>query len=71
MGNIEVFSRVFQIQTDLIILMVGLRARRLLPLFLLLCFSIGFLVLQMFFTPTSVEVGIVHWQAISNVFDAF
>jgi hypothetical protein len=71
MGNIEVFSRVFQIQTDLIILMVGLRARRLLPLFLLLCFSIGFLVLQMFLTPTSAEAGIVHWQAISNVFDAF
>lgn len=71
MGNIEVFSRVFQIQTDLIILLVGLRARRMLPLFLLLCFSIGFLVIQMFLTPTSAEVSGVHWQAISNVIDAF
>jgi hypothetical protein len=71
MGNIEVFSRVFQIQTDLIIILIGLHARRLPPLFLLLCFSIGFLVLQMFFTPTSAEVGSVHWQAMSNVIDAF
>lgn len=71
MGNIEVFSRIFQIQTDLIIVLVGLRSRRLLPLFLLLCFSTGFLVLQMFLTPTSAEAGIVHWQAISNLIDFF
>ena len=68
-SGIEVFSRVFQIQVDVIIIMAGLHARN--HPYLLYYFCLGFLILQIFFTPTSVEMSTYHSIAVMNAWSAF
>ncbi len=63
--EIEVFSRLYQFQVDIVIIAAGLtNPKRIISLFL---FCLGFFFLQIFFTSTSQEVGIIHLAAIMNV----
>ena len=68
-SDFEVFSRIFQIQTDLIIVTAGLIAHRYVKLFFVYC--LGFFILQLFFTPTSIEVGVIHSTSINHIFNYF
>lgn len=68
-SDFEVFSRIFQIQTDLIIVTAGLVAYRYIKLFFVYC--LGFFILQLFFTPTAAEVGEIHSTSIINIFNYF
>jgi hypothetical protein len=67
LNDIEVFSRIFQIQTNLIIIFAIVNAKRLLalPLF----FAFGFFLLQYFATDKSQEVFDIHLMAITNSLD--
>ncbi len=68
-ADIEVFSRIFQIQIDVIIVAAGLRCYRGSMLLFLYC--CGFLILQVFFTSTATEMAILHTTAILNVILSF
>jgi hypothetical protein len=64
-NEIEVFSRIFQIQVDLIIIYACIKAPKFIWVMFLYC--IGFLILQIFFTQTALEVGLIHESAIQNI----
>lgn len=68
-AEIEVFSRIIQIQTDAALVLAGLRARRSPVLIYIFC--LGFLILQMFFTQTSIDMAIYHSTAAINAWQAF
>lgn len=68
-AEIEVFSRIIQIQTDAALVLAGLRARRSPVLIYLFC--LGFLILQMFFTQTSIDMAIYHSTAAINAWQSF
>jgi len=67
-GDIEVFSRIFQIEIDLLMVMAGLHARRRRALLFL--FGLGFFVLQAAFTSTAAEMIVYHATAVANVLRA-
>jgi hypothetical protein len=64
-AEIEVFSRIFQIQIDLIIIYACLKSPKFIWIMFLYC--LGFLILQIFFTQTALEVGLIHENAIQNI----
>lgn len=68
-SEIEVFSRVVQIQTDAALVFAGLRARKS-PI-LIYIFCLGFMILQMFFTQTSIDMAIYHSTAAINAWQTF
>jgi hypothetical protein len=68
-GDIEVFSRIFQVEIDVVMVMAGLHARR--GLWLLFLFGFGFFVSQVAFTKTSAEMLVYHATAIVNVLSSF
>lgn len=68
-SDFEVFSRIFQIQTDLMLVTAGLVARRYIRLFFVYC--LGFFILQLFFSPTAAEVGEIHRSSIINIINYF
>jgi hypothetical protein len=63
-SDIEVFSRIIQILTDIIIIVAVLNSRKAPVLLFAYCF--GFMILQVFFTPTSSEMASHHLLAIIN-----
>lgn len=68
-SDIEVFSRIFQIQTDLVLIFAGMYARSNLKLIYFFC--LGFLVLQVLFTSTASEMVIHHSVAVLNTLHSF
>ncbi|WP_306598019.1 hypothetical protein [Geothrix sp. 21YS21S-2] len=64
MGEVEVFSRVFQIQVDLIMILAGLWSKRRAEL--LYFFGFGFFVIQLLFTSISGELIVFHSTALLN-----
>jgi general stress protein CsbA len=68
-GDIEVFSRVFQIEIDVVMVMAGMEARRNRSLIFL--FGAGFFMLQLFFTPTADDVVVFHASALLNALSAW
>lgn len=64
-SDIEVFSRIIQMLTDIVIIMAVLNSRKAPVLLFAYCF--GFMILQVFFTPTSSEMATHHLLAIINV----
>jgi hypothetical protein len=68
-ADLEVFSRIFQIQLDLIIVIAGMRSRR--GHLMLWAFSALFLILQLFVTSTSEDVLVFHTTALINALGTF
>jgi hypothetical protein len=68
-GDIEVFSRVFQIEIDVVMIMAGMESRRNRSLVFL--FGFGFFMLQLFFTPTADDVIVFHATALLNALAAW
>lgn len=64
LGQFEVISRVFQIQIDLVIIIIGLNAIK--NYYLTYVFCIGFFLLQVFLSTNSHEMWIIHNEAFSN-----
>jgi hypothetical protein len=64
-SDIEVFSRVIQLATDVIIVLAVLFCRRT-PVFIFL-YCLGFLFLQLFFVQTAGEMAMHHISAILNL----
>lgn len=67
-SDIEVFSRIIQLQTDIIIVMAALTSRRTPSL--LFAYCLGFMFLQVFLTSTSAEMAINHTLVILNVWQS-
>ena len=63
--QIEVFSRIFQIVTDVILIYFSFSGKRA-PIVVFI-FSFGFSFLQIFFVSTSSDTRVVHANAINNV----
>lgn len=68
-GDIEVFSRVFQVEIDVIMIMAGMESRQKRSLFFF--FGFGFFILQLFFTPTADDVIVFHATALLNALAAW
>lgn len=70
--DIEVFSRITQIQLDMALVAAGISGRRSMKMpILLYSYSFGFFILQMFFTSTSEEVFSAHQEVVMNVLTLF
>jgi hypothetical protein len=63
-SDIEVFSRIFQMLTDIIIVVAVLNSSKAPVLLFAYCF--GFMILQVFFTPTANEMATHHLLALIN-----
>lgn len=62
--QIEVFSRIFQIVTDVILIYFSFSGKRSPIAVFVFCF--GFSLLQIFFVNTSIETRVIHANAINN-----
>lgn len=67
-SDIEVFSRIIQLQTDIIIVVAILSGCKAPALLFLYC--TGFMLLQIFFTPTASEMAAHHILALKNLWQA-
>ena len=65
LSDIEVLSRVFQLQIDFILLMGFINANK--NRILYACYAIGFSILQLAFSSKASEVRYVHEQAFQNM----
>lgn len=64
-SDIEVFSRIIQMLTDIIIIVAVLNSRK--AHILLFAYCVGFMILQVFFTPTANEMATHHLLAVINL----
>jgi hypothetical protein len=69
LGQFEVISRVFQIQIDLVIILIGLNAKK--NYYLTYLFCIGFFLMQVFLSANSRDMWVIHHEAFSNALSIF
>lgn len=69
LGQFEVISRVFQIQIDLVITLIGLNAIK--NIYLTYFFCIGFFLIQVFLSTNSHDMWMIHHESFSNASSFF